>query len=1679
MRSRTGKICVALLTAMLMLWFVGCPQEADDAPSKSKAAELTALTVAQAEGAEYPFVDNTVGEMPVPFTMDDLDVIIQDSNGNLLAWAAEGYLGTIDVLAKTSSVDAAINLTVSAKATAYIYKLANTTWTPTTLDDAEFVYASGEVIQGLTGENNYFMVQVIAEDKKNEQFYLFKASFTAENSSAALSAITIGGVTVNRGNSNVAWASVTAGSVALSGTANVNPAVTITKAVDTQVVKYAVITKANFDDETPPAAWSDFTGTNITLTGTTLNDGDYVAFEVTAENGINKAYYIIEVQKGRNANLTSLTINGETKAVGTPGATWQTAVAAERVALTDVQPQNGSVLVGTTADPDATVRYGRAANAQTAPTWNAAGSNVIEFNDGDIAYVEVTSGSGSIVQFYAIGIQLQQMAYIKYGSPTLQSGTLDVLWNDPELDDYELLRVFPGNLNAQGQPTFTDSTQAYYNNPNTFGSAKMMWDDTGIYVFMRVSDPQITTGSGDTNTHTYDSVEILIAETDDLSLAFATYGSQYRVAARSNLRSGNPTAATDAWNVNSNTTYPSYTWVIDGSDPLALDGKPGYVILTKVPFRVASFDRENDSVMGFDLQINACTGAGGNGTLGNADGRQGVMVWNNTTQSNYNTIAGFGKATLVGRPDVVATQPVITGPVAHNYALGSNVVPLSVTATKAEADTQTFQWYSADSATGAATLIGSQTNASYTPSIGTAGDKWYEVVVTNTNNAADEGYKVKTATSARVQISVADTAGTADRYNTINRGGAPYYEFVLPAGKTWGNYTKVTAEFYLNAQNRGYATGNVAADMYISATMPTANVAYNNPAVNTRVISAKTGAQFGTEYATADTWGTVTWSLANSAAGGNFSAALRPANTATGPFYLAFGPTRGTGQTSTIAYYVRNVKLSNDDGTDTVAANRVDFNAVNTPRVQQPVTNAVTANYSRVTLPAKPEITASQLVNAPYSVGDTNITPLSVTATGDSLSYQWWSTTTENAAGTAIAGATAYTYTPLAGEEQVGDTWYWVVVTNTANGMSDSVTSTRAKITVEALPETATLVSIAVTGGPTKIDYTVGDRLNLAGLVVEGTFDDETKSVVSSDSYDTVPADDTELATAGVITVTVSVDTITTTFNITVKPAAPVIDTGTDSGTNLADAEYFVDGTNITALKVVATGDNLSYQWWSATTEDGAGAAIPDATANTHTPVVTAVGTTWYWVVVTANAGALSSTEATSTKAKITVTAASVVAAVPDIDDQSADKTVEVAAGGTTQLSVSASTTDGGTLSYQWWKGTSAIDEGAAIPSAIAATYEADISTVGETWYWVVVTNTLGTDSKTAKSAVVKVTVTPEDVSGTFTLTPNGTDTLNPVGLNITAAKKVGSTVTITLGSSSEVESGLSDYMEESVYDLSAQGDAVNMALGFTYISLDGILKAGSAYTIKQTNQSLNLYAVNGAGFNNHGQASVYKQSTTPELTSNDNYTFLLWNGADPKTATIEVTPVGTEETTTYVVDWSGVDIETPVNVSDVFTLTGNSGTDTLNPENLQITAATKLGSTVTIQLGGAVANGVSPYMEDNWFGLSSNSNPTNANMGYSYISLNGILKQGNTYSIKQTNQSLNLYATADGSFSNHGQAGVYKTTEVSTALPADDFYTFLLWAGAEPKTATIEVTENGETTTTYVVDWSGVTINE
>jgi hypothetical protein len=357
----------------------------------------------------------------------------------------------------------------------------------------------------------------------------------------------------------------------------------------------------------------------------------------------------------------------------------------------------------------------------------------------------------------------------------------------------------------------------------------------------------------------------------------------------------------------------------------------------------------------------------------------------------------------------------------------------------------------------------------------------------------------------------------------------------------------------------------------------------------------------------------------------------------------------------------------------------------------------------------------------------------SVAATGTgTLTYQW------KKGGTAIAGATAASYTTPATTNSDNGAQFTVVVTD-SNG---SVTSNSATLTV-----TASAVAPSITFQPTNQAVTAGQTATFSvtatgtspltyqwkknGTAINGAISATytTPATAASDNN----AAFTATVTNSVSSVTSSAATLTVNVppSITAQPASKTVNAGQTA-----------------TFSVTATGTGtLTYQWKKN------GAAISGATSASYTTPATSAS----------DNGAQFTVTVTDLVSNVTSSAAILtVNGPPTITAQPASQTVN--AGQTATFSVTATGT--ATLTYQWKKG------GTAISGATGATYTtpATASSDSGTQFTVTVTNSFG--SVTSSSATLTVnlapTITAQPAShtvavgqtATFSVTAAGTGTL-------------------------------------------------------------------------------------------------------------------------------------------------------------------------------------------------------------------------------------------------------------------------------------------------------------------------------
>ncbi|MDR1586926.1 MAG: hypothetical protein LBS57_05670 [Treponema sp.] len=168
---------------------------------------------------------------------------------------------------------------------------------------------------------------------------------------------------------------------------------------------------------------------------------------------------------------------------------------------------------------------------------------------------------------------------------------------------------------------------------------------------------------------------------------------------------------------------------------------------------------------------------------------------------------------------------------------------------------------------------------------------------------------------------------------TAANGAFAAYKFTLPPGAGFGEYTKITAEFLVDTVNfstvaRARILGNYLETDFtdvLADDRPIKFIAYdaggadkNGPYIlsNLRGGDTALGAHGAVD---ANEWFTETFDISGAQKHGSYHSANLPAADAPGPFYFCLGLSIG-GENNSITYYVRNVTLSNDDGSKTVVS---------------------------------------------------------------------------------------------------------------------------------------------------------------------------------------------------------------------------------------------------------------------------------------------------------------------------------------------------------------------------------------------------------------------------------------------------------------------------------------------------------------------------------------------------------------------------------------------------------------------------------------------------------------------------------------------------------------------------------------------------------------------------------------
>jgi len=216
--------------------------------------------------------------------------------------------------------------------------------------------------------------------------------------------------------------------------------------------------------------------------------------------------------------------------------------------------------------------------------------------------------------------------------------------------------------------------------------------------------------------------------------------------------------------------------------------------------------------------------------------------------------------------------------------------------------------------------------------------------------------------------------------------------------------------------------------------------------------------------------------------------------------------------------------------------------------------------------------------------------------------------------------------------------------------------------------------------------------------------------------------------------------------------------TGPKITTDPADTSVYIG--ERASLSLVATGaGQLTYQWYSNTEDSNEdGDAISKATKANYSFKTSVVGTTYYYCIVTDTVDGVAYT-VTSDAVEVEVKPL-VNAAAPTITGQPADSSVDL--GKTATISVTATGSENGKLTYKWYSNTNDSNTGGkTVGNSNKASYSFRTKSVGTIYYYCVVTNTdksvngKKTATTTTETAAVEVRALTNAVAPSITDQPD------------------------------------------------------------------------------------------------------------------------------------------------------------------------------------------------------------------------------------------------------------------------------------------------------------------------------------
>jgi hypothetical protein len=709
----------------------------------------------------------------------------------------------------------------------------------------------------------------------------------------------------------------------------------------------------------------------------------------------------------------------------------------------------------------------------------------------------------------------------------------------------------------------------------------------------------------------------------------------------------------------------------------------------------------------------------------------------------YSVISG---AFVVNPVPVVSSQSTA----AQTQCISGTFTAITVTV----AGTQTYQWFSNTTAsnTGGNSLgTGNGANTfSYTPQATVAGTLYYYCLVSGScgsvTSAVSGAFVTNPVTSITAQSTAAQTA-------CINTSFTPITVTAAGAGLTYQWYSNTSAS--TSGETSLLSANGATTNSYTPQSATVGTLYYYckiNGSCGSEATSTVSGAFITNPIAAITSQSTVAQSVCIN---GSYTA-ISVSATGSGMTYqwhkntsaiTSGGTNLGTNDGANSFSYIPRATIAGtlyyycivhgDCGTDVTSAISGAF-----------VTKPVTAITSQSTA------AHTQCINGTF-------TPMSVTADGASLTYQWFSNTLPSTSGgtslLSANGATTSSYTPQA--DAVGTLYYYCNVHGSCG--TDITSSVSGAFTVNPMPSAAGTITgtASVCQGAEAVVYSVAAITNATtytwaysgtGATITGTTNSITISFAANATSGNLTVKGTNACGDG---------TVSSGYGITLKTLPSISSQSTATQTSCIAGSF-------TAITITATGTGpLTYQWYSNTTANNSGGtsllSANGAQTYSYTPQTTNTGTLYYYCVVTGSCGTAISD----------ISGAFVVTPATSISGQSTLTQTQCLNAAFAEISVTA---EGPGLTYQWYKNSTASTSGGtsllAAYGAQTSSYTPQSTTAGSLYYYCIVTGTCGTVTSAVSGEFIvnalpspptSVTATPATVCSGSASYLNATSTGN------------------------------------------------------------------------------------------------------------------------------------------------------------------------------------------------------------------------------------------------------------------------------------------------------------------------------